>query len=171
MKRTFESGSPVSRRVATAFAAWWAGLLTVYLLLISTVTVVEVGVGVVLAGLIAASGVVATRPFGVTGPPGGIRWRRLCWFPLDLVRDLGALARELGRQACSRRRRVGQRDVVRLAEPLQRDATAVRAYAVLMLSSTPGCFVTDVIVNAGEADRLVVHRMTAPARFEAAVER
>lgn len=144
-------------------AAWWLVLLVAYLVLISPVTVHEVALGAVIAAAAAVVAAAATRGFRPAGPPRELRWSQLVSLPLDVGRDAVTLVAGLS----PHRARAGSIDRVRLPEG---NGPAVRAYAVLALSISPGNYVIDVHPGENEPGEVRVHRLGASGRLERIVE-
>ncbi|MEP9381651.1 hypothetical protein [Nocardioides sp. KR10-350] len=141
---------------------WWAALLAAYIFLVSPLTWDEWVLGAVLSAVVSAAAIVATEGFRPPAPP-RLRWWHLVRLPVDLVRDTGVLARGL----VARRRHVGRSGTVTLPEG---DSRGVRAYADLLLSSTPGSYVFDVRPGEGRPGSVRVHRIGGRAGVERVVE-
>lgn len=123
-----------------------AGLLLLYLALVSTANLVEVAVGSVLASATATVAVVAARAFETSLAVPALRWRWLLTFPVDAGWDVIRLGQRLVGRAPSQRQRDGWWDSVELPTGAGRP-DAVRAYAVLVVSLTPASYVSDVDVE------------------------
>jgi multisubunit Na+/H+ antiporter MnhE subunit len=135
-------------RARAELACWWLALTGGYLMLVSSPTGLEIPVGLLIGGLAALAAVAARRAFD---PPVTVPSfvRRGVLLPLDLAADAVTLTwllvtgRAL-RSAC------GARDEIELE-----DDPAVRAWAVLLTSASPGSLAADVEEHDG---RLVLRR-------------
>jgi hypothetical protein len=147
-------------RASAEFAWWWLSLSAGYLMLVSAPTGLEVPAGLLIGSLAACVAIVARRAFDPPAPvPAFVR--RVVLLPLDLVADALSLTRLLvtGRAL---RADCGTRDEIELV-----DDPAVRAWAVLLTSASPGSLAVDVEDRDG---RLVLRRHLL-TRHERAVER
>lgn len=135
-------------RRGAELAWWWLGLTAGYLLLVTSPTGIEVPVGLVVGAVAAAFAVAARRAFD---PPATLPAfvRRVVLLPVDVAVDAATLVRLLvtGRAF---RSDPGSVDEVRLEND-----DAVRAWAVLLTSATPGSLAADVEEREG---RPVLHR-------------
>jgi multisubunit Na+/H+ antiporter MnhE subunit len=124
-------------RAGAEFAGWWLGLTAGYLLLISSVTVLEIAVGLVIGAMAASLAFAARRAFDPpTRVPSFVR--RGVLLPLDVAADAVSLTWLLvsGRAF---RAGLGTEDEIALE-----DDDSVRAWAVLMTSAAPGSLAADV---------------------------
>jgi len=135
-------------RASAELAYWWLALTLCYLMLVSSPTGLEVPVGLLIGGLAALVAVAARRAFD---PPTSVPpfVRRVVLLPLDLAADAVTLTWLLvtGRAL---RSTCGTRDEIELE-----DDPAVRAWAVLLTSASPGSLAADVEELDG---RLVLRR-------------
>lgn len=127
---------------------WWAALFAIYLAVISKISPTELVVGVLASAAGAAVAVVVRR--ALLAADNAERYRpRSAWLrwilplPAQIVVDAVHLVRPRGRLAESR---------------LPRDdrAAALRGFAVLAVSTSPGAYVAEV---DPDRDVLVVHRV------------
>jgi multisubunit Na+/H+ antiporter MnhE subunit len=142
-------------------AVWWAVLLATYLAVISKISVTELIVGALASAAAAAAAVVTRRallsadnPERYEPRPGWLRWALP--IPAQILADSVRLLRPRGR--------FGE-----VALPEDDRAAALRGFAALAVSTSPGTYVTEV-----DPDRniLVVHRITPrPSAVERAVSR
>ncbi|MFF8772590.1 Na+/H+ antiporter subunit E [Kitasatospora sp. NPDC015120] len=126
-------------RTAVELLLWWGLLLLLYVVLISSVSALEVAVGGGIAAL-GALGAVAARRASDAAPGGWTGWARALWaFPATLLSDTGRLALLVLRTLRHPRRRPadGGFRTVRLAP-----GTGA-AWAGALLSATPGGFVVE----------------------------
>lgn len=138
-------------RAAVAFVVWWAVLLAIYLVLISSVTPAEVVVGAVLAAGAALVAVVASHVLAPASAVPRLRWRHAVWLPYDMLVETATIAAFVIRYIVTRGRVGGSfTDVTMTAQrqpgrrpPAQASAKALRAYGVLLLSLTPAGYVAD----------------------------
>lgn len=151
-----DSDARVRGPMAIRLLGWWAVLFVTYLLLVSSATPAEVVAGAAAAAVACVVPAVAIRGFGPWAPPTGLRWRHLVSLPWDLARDTAALAARLATSA----RHAGRSEEIELP-PIGKHA-AVRAYAVLALSLTPGSYVGDVREGERSVGRARVHRLGQP---------
>lgn len=156
------------RRVVEA-GIWFVLLTGVYLVLISTVTALEVAVGAAVAAVSAGLAVLARSAERLRDRP-SLRW--LGWLPAvpaAVLADTGRLAvllavllaRQLTGWGAGRagRREPGGFAEVRLAAVDQRYRPAQRALASLAVSLAPGSF---VVAADRERGVLRVHRISRP---------
>jgi multisubunit Na+/H+ antiporter MnhE subunit len=142
-------------------AVWWAVLLATYLAVISKISVTELVVGALTSAAAAAAAVVARRallsadnPERYQARPGWLRWALP--IPAQILADSVRLVRP----------RAGFGE---MALPEDDRAAALRGFAALAVSTSPGTYVTQVDPDRGV---LVVHRTTPrPSRVERAVSR
>ncbi|MDN3357965.1 hypothetical protein [Actinomadura sp. DC4] len=142
-------------------AVWWAVLLATYLAVISKISVTELVVGALASAAAAAAAVVARRallstdnPERYRPRPGWLRWALP--IPAQILADSVRLVRPRG-------------GLAELPLPEDHRAAALRGFASLAVSTSPGTFVTAV-----DPDRniLVVHRISPrPSPAERAVSR
>jgi hypothetical protein len=135
-------------RLGAEFARWWLALTAGYLLLITSPTGIEVPVGLAVGAVAACFAVAARRAFDPpTSVPAFVR--RVVLLPVDVAADAVVLTRSLvtGRAF---RSEVGSVDELDLP-----DDDAVRAWAVLLTSASPGSLAGDVEERDG---RLVLRR-------------
>lgn len=160
-------------RAATAFVAWWAVLLAIYLVLISSVTPAEVAVGALLAAGAAALSVVALRAFHPASAVPRLRWSRAVWLPYDMVTETIRVAGFVVRYLTSGGSAEGSFADATVAAGSPAPASALRAYGVLLLSLTPAGYVADDCAGeepSSEAAVTVrVHRIGAAGRFSGLV--
>lgn len=139
---------------------WWAALLVLQLVCISSVTWSELALAVpfAAAGAVAAVAVRRAGRLAYRPSPGWLRW--LVGVPRSAVTDVPRLA-VLARQEASGRQGEHTRfDQVELPDDGSPEArSARRALATLVLSLTPATFVADVDVRDGDHDVLLVHRV------------
>jgi multisubunit Na+/H+ antiporter MnhE subunit len=144
-------------RTAATWAAWWAALAVVWLLLVDTFQADELVVGAVAAAIAATVGTVVQRR-------GYIRfWPRAAWVletPYligGIVVDCGLLARALWRRLVLRRPVHGEtiRVPFHHGGDTGRDG-ARRALVNFAVSITPNSYVVDM---DPEGDNLLVHRL------------
>ena len=135
-------------RLGAEFAWWWLALSAGYFLLVASPTGLEVPVGLVIGASAAILAVAARRAFD---PPATVPSfiRRVVLVPVDVATDAAELTRLLvtGRALdpdC------GWTDRIDLE-----DDQAVRAWAVLLSSASPGSLAVDVEEHEG---RLVLRR-------------
>jgi hypothetical protein len=171
-RRTGRAVRPWVRR-ALGLGAWWPSLFAVYLLFGSPLSAAEIGAGILLAGVTAGAAVAATGPFSPAPPPPGLRWSRLAWVAADVTRDVGSLGQAVVKEARrgSRQGSIGTFEEVHLPHVDDSTDAGTRAYGELVLSLTPGEYVVDVDVRSGRRDRVLVHRIGAPARTRGTVLR
>jgi multisubunit Na+/H+ antiporter MnhE subunit len=142
-------------------AVWWAVLFATYLAVISKISVTELVVGALGSAAAAAAAVLTRRaqlsadnPERYQPRAGWLRWALL--IPAQIVADSVRLLRPHG----------GFGEVA-----LREDdrAAALRGFAALAVSTSPGTYVTEV---DPDQNVLVVHRITPkPSRVERAVAR
>ena len=140
-------------------AVWWAVLFATYLAVISKISVAELVVGALASAASAGAAVVTRRallsadnPERYQPRPGWLRWALP--IPAQIVTDSVRLLRP----------RAGFAEV---PLPEDRRAAALRGFAALAVSTSPGTYVTEV---DPDRDVLVVHRIAArPSRTERAV--
>jgi multisubunit Na+/H+ antiporter MnhE subunit len=145
-------------RASVELVCWWLALTAGYLMLVSSPTGLEVPVGVVIGGLAALVAVAARRAFDPpTSAPSFVR--RVGLLPLDLLADAVTLTWLLvtGRAL---RATCGTRDEIEVE-----DDPAVRAWAVLLTSASPGSLAADVEERDGG---LVLRRHLVTGRQRAA---
>jgi multisubunit Na+/H+ antiporter MnhE subunit len=144
--------------------AWWVVLVALYLVFISTVTLLEFAVGAA-GALLAACGGHALRRASWTSPASGSGRARLAHavlsWPGTLFADTGRLtAATIRSLPLSRRRPVSGR-----FETLELHRGTGAAWACAVLSATPGAYVVDV---GTRGDVIMVHVLPGPP---SAVER
>ena len=135
-------------RASAELACWWLALTLCYLLLVSSPTGLEVPVGLLIGGLAGLVAVAARRAFDPpTSVPSFVR--RVVLLPIDLAADAVTLTWLLvtGRAF---RATCGTRDEIVLE-----DDPAIRTWAVLLTSASPGSLAADVEERDG---RLVLRR-------------
>lgn len=132
---------------------WWVVLLAAYVVLVSSLSGAEWIAGAVLAALASVVPAVTIHGFGPSAPPRRLHWRHLLWLPLDIVRDTVALTRRLA----GTREHAGRIDEERL--PALGGHAAVRAYAVLVVSTSPGSYVLDVEPGQHSPGDIRIHRL------------
>ena len=142
-------------------AVWWAVLLASYLVVISKISATELVVGALTAAAAAAAAVVTRRALlsadnaeHYRPRPSWLRWA--VPIPARILTDSVRLLRPRGGFA-------------ELTLPRDRRAAALRGFATLAVSTSPGTYVADV-----DPDRnvLVVHRIAPrPSAVERAVSR
>lgn len=138
-------------------AVWWVVLLATYLAIVSTISVTEILVGVPAAAAGAAVAVVTRRallaadnPERYLPRPAWLRW--LLPLPVQILTDSLRLLRPHG-----------EFDELRLPDDDRR--AALRGFAALTVSASPGAYVAEVLPDRGD---LVLHRIS---RRRSAVER
>ncbi len=171
-------------RAAVAFVVWWAVLLAIYLVLISSVTAAEVVVGAVVAAGAALVAVVASHAFAPASTVPRLRWRHTVWLPYDMLAETAMIAAFVVRYIV-RGGSVGGSfaEVTMTAErpahrpshgPAPDQADALRAYGVLLLSLTPAGYVADDRAEqeptSGGGVVVRVHRIGRTGRFARLVE-
>ncbi|MCW2945749.1 MAG: hypothetical protein JWR24_2466 [Actinoallomurus sp.] len=147
--------------VFTEVAVWWAVLFATYLAIISTISLTELVVGVSASAAGAATAVVVRR--SLLAADNDERYRpRISWLrwllllPGQIVADSVRLLRPRGEFA-----------ELRLADDER--AAALRGFAALAVSTSPGTYAVDV---DPDRDVLVVHRVTGrPSALEREVSR
>jgi multisubunit Na+/H+ antiporter MnhE subunit len=156
-----------SRAWASAFGdvlAWWVVLVALYLVFVSTVTLLEFAVGAA-GAVLAACGAHALHRASRTSPASGSGRARLAQallsWPGSLLADTGRLtAASVRSLPLSRRRPVSGG-----FEMLELHRGTRAAWACAVLSATPGAYVADV---ATQGDVIMVHVLPGPP---SAVER
>jgi multisubunit Na+/H+ antiporter MnhE subunit len=140
-------------------AVWWAVLLAFYLAIISGVSLVELLVGAATATAGAAAAVVTRRALLAADNPEKYR-PRLSWLrwlvvlPVQILADSVRLLRPRGR-------------FVELRLPADDRPAALRGFAALAVSTSPGTYVVEVVPDRNV---LVLHRITErPSALERAV--
>lgn len=130
-------------------AVWWAVLFATYLSIISAITPAELAAGAASAAAGAASAVVTRR--ALLSADNAERYRpRAAWLrwllplPGEILADAVRLVRPRGGLATLGLRRDDR-------------AAALRGFAALVVSASPGTFVADVDPDRNE---LIVHRIT-----------
>ncbi|MEV6976881.1 hypothetical protein [Kitasatospora sp. NPDC093806] len=142
-------------RTGVELLLWWGLLLLLDLVLISSVTALEIAVGGAVAALGAVGATAARRTSGAT-PGGRAGWARALWaFPGTLLADTGRLAalvlRTLVRRAL---RRPDRRPPDSGFRQLRLTPGTGAAWAGAVLSTTPGGYVVEV-----RGDVLTVHTL------------
>ncbi|QMU69333.1 Na+/H+ antiporter subunit E [Streptacidiphilus sp. P02-A3a] len=138
-------------RLTVELTAWWGLLFVLYLVLISTVSPLEVAVGAGASALAAVGAWAVHRAARPTLGPGG-HWRAAVWaWP-------GALLTETVRTARLTARALrGHRTAGRMVRVRLRPGVGV-AWSTALLSGTPGSCVVDVH-DDGPAPVLTVHSL------------
>jgi multisubunit Na+/H+ antiporter MnhE subunit len=140
--------------------AWWAVLFATYLAIISKISPTELVVGALTAAAGAAAAVVTRRTLSATDGPESYRPRRewVRWLrplPLQIPRDAVRLLRPRG-------------DFAEMRLPADDRAAALRGFAALAVSTSPGTYVTEVDPGRGV---FVVHRVGGLSAVEREVTR
>ncbi|MFD0279443.1 hypothetical protein ACFVHB_36885 [Kitasatospora sp. NPDC127111] len=131
-------------RTAVELLLWWGLLLLLNIVLISSVTPLEVAVGGGIALLGAIGAVIVRRASGAAWG-GAARWAHALWaFPSTLLADTGRLVLAV----LSPRHRDGGFRTVRL------DPGTGPAWAAALFSATPGAYVVEA-----EGGTLTVHAL------------
>jgi multisubunit Na+/H+ antiporter MnhE subunit len=148
-------------REFTEPAVWWAVLFTTYLAVISKISPTELVVGA-LAAAAGAAGAVVTRRALLSADNAQHYRPRVSWLrwllplPAQILADAVRLTRPHGGFA-------------ELRLPADDRAAALRGFATLAVSASPGTYVTGV---DPDRDVLIVHRITdRPSALERAVRR
>jgi multisubunit Na+/H+ antiporter MnhE subunit len=140
-------------------AVWWAVLFATYLAIISKISPTELTVGAVTAAAGAVSAVLTRR--ALLSADNAERYRpRVAWLrwllplPGQILADAVRLVRPRG-------------ELARLGLPADDRAAALRGFAALAVSASPGTFVADVDPDRND---LVVHRIDGrPSALERGV--
>lgn len=142
-------------------AVWWAVLLATYLAAISKITAIELVTGALTAAAGAAGAVLTRRVLLSAGDAESYR-PRLAW-----LRVLPSLAARIPVDAVRLLRPRGEFAELRLPED-ERPA-ALRGFAALAVSTSPGTYVAEV---DPDEERFVLHRIRGPrSALERAVSR
>ncbi len=150
---------------AVEAAAWWLVLVAGYLLLISTVTVVEFAVGAFISALAGVAAVVARRASGSRFAV-GTTLRLLAYVPASVLADTVLLVRVLVAELGRRGTPAGRMRTVPLASPGETAAENTwTAVAAGTMSMAPGTYALDT-----HRGSLLVHALRdEPDRLERAV--
>ncbi|HLQ84766.1 MAG TPA: hypothetical protein VK110_01340 [Salinisphaeraceae bacterium] len=152
--------------------AWWLLLFLLYLALLSSFSLVEIGAGAAAAASVSMVAVLARRAekmvFKIR-----LRWWR--WLPallVDIALDMPALGLLLGRSAGGATAEQGQVYHINLPpEPDPHVARTRRALAAILLSAAPGSYVFDSRGGECGADVLTIHCVGGHGRLAEALER
>jgi len=159
-------------RLVLLAAGWWLLLLAFYLVLVSHVTALEIAVGLGIALTTALVAAAAAGPFRPASPPRVLEWRRVWWLPVDMARDTAVLVAITLRRVVGRGGAPEGRVERRGLPPGEgREAAGVRAYAVLVLSASPGSYVLAVDSRDDDPDEVALHLVGPSGRAGRAVTR
>ncbi|MGH3498471.1 MAG: Na+/H+ antiporter subunit E [Nocardioidaceae bacterium] len=165
---------PGPRRVigfGVRFGLWFAFVFGLYLLLISSITPAELVAGAVLATGSAAVAVLAGTAFHVDPRPprGSARW--LVAVPGEIARGSAALAGLLWSTLLHPGKAHGRFTEAMLSSDEPGDHASRRAYAVMILSLSPGSFVVHLDRVDERRDRLRLHQIGSGGSLETVVTR
>lgn len=148
---------------------WWALLVGVYAVLVTTVSPGELAVAVGAGGVASVAAVLSRRAERAAYRPrlGWLRW--VLPLPLAVVTDTARLAGHLWRGLVLRRDEPGRSEWVPLPPAEGAVGSARRALAAIVLSATPASYVAEVRAGEGGPDAFLVHRLGAAGALERAV--
>lgn len=160
------------RHLLLEASAWWVALFLIYLSLLSSITIVEIGVGAAVAAL---GGVLAVLARQAEWAIFRFRLRWIGWLPAllaALVADTATLVALLA--AAIRGLPAEGTRFDRLTLPPESRlhvARTRRAIVTILLSLTPGTYVVDTRPGDDGADELILHRVGRRQRLAKEIAR